>query len=44
MIKKQFFGDYESIEDGSEFKESIAWDLPYSPIHLVIIIIHAACV
>ena len=38
MIKKQFFGGYESIEEGSEFKASIAWDLPCCPIHLLITI------
>ena len=44
VIKKQFFGGYELIEEGYEFKASIACDLPCCPIHLVIIIIHAACV
>jgi hypothetical protein len=26
VIKKRFFGGYESIEEGSEFKASITWD------------------
>jgi hypothetical protein len=29
VIKKRFFGGYESTEEGSELKASIAWDLPY---------------
>jgi hypothetical protein len=33
VIKKQFFGGYESTEEGSQFKASIVWDHP-SPIHL----------
>ena len=34
VIKKQFFGGYESIEEGSKFKASIASDLSCCPIHL----------
>ena len=33
VIKKQFFGGYESIEEGSKFKASIAWNLSCCPIH-----------
>ena len=34
VVIKKFFGGYESIEEGSKFKTSIAWDLPCCPIHL----------
>jgi hypothetical protein len=29
VIKKMFFGGYESTEEGSKFEASIAWDHPY---------------
>ena len=37
VIRKKSFGGYNSIEEGSEFKATIAWDLPCCPIYLNII-------
>ena len=33
MIQKKSFGGYDLIEEGYEFKATIAWDLPCCPIH-----------